>query len=163
MNGFYILFPLIHFHFLCKMKGDSAVNIGRLCFLGTKEVLGLDRSPQAQLSLSVTAHSHELVRIKAVFEMKCDVNTEKWWHSFWNITTLLESVAMAKWDTGKGISKNPWLYWNHQSQHNKQIKFLRGFLTRPLVMTETSVSIGHEMAGQGNLASPYITTANTSE
>lgn len=82
MDGFYILFPLIDFHFLCKRKADSAVNIGRLCFLGLKEAKCLDRSPQAQLFLLVTAHSNELVRIKAFFfffrfEMKCDENIEK--------------------------------------------------------------------------------------
>ena len=59
------------------MKADSAVNIGRLRFLGAKEVVGLDRPPQAQMLLLVTTHSNELVRIKALFEMKCDVNTEK--------------------------------------------------------------------------------------
>lgn len=77
MNEFYILFPLTYFTSLYRMKADSVVNTRRLCFLGMKEVVCLDRSPQAQLFLLVTAHSNELVRIKAFFEMKCDENTEK--------------------------------------------------------------------------------------
>lgn len=77
MNEFYISFPLTYFTSLYKMKADSAVNTRRLGFLGTKEVVCLDRSPQAQLFLLVTAHSNELVRIKAFFETKGNENTEK--------------------------------------------------------------------------------------
>lgn len=63
--------------FFYKVKADSTVNIRRLCSSGMKKVVCLDRSPQAQWSLLVTVHSNELVRIKAIFEMKCDENTEK--------------------------------------------------------------------------------------
>lgn len=103
------------------MEADSAVNIGRLCFVGMKEVVRLDRSPLAQLFLLVTAYLNELVRIKTFFEMKCDKNIEKWWHSFWTITALLESVAMAKWDGRKGISEKAWL-----TAHKMQSKFITG-------------------------------------
>lgn len=66
----------------------------------------LEQISAAQLFLLVTVHSNELARIKAIFEMKCDENTEKWWHSFWNITTLLEYVAVARWDIEREFLEN---------------------------------------------------------
>ena len=41
-------------------------------------------------------------------------------------------------------------------QHNKMIKLLMGFLMSPLLMTETSVSTGQEMAGQEDLATAPV-------
>lgn len=157
-NVFCILFPLIYFHFLYKMEADPAVNIGRLGFLDMKEAAGPGQIPQVQFFLLVTGHSNELVGIKAFFEMKCVENTEKWWHRFWSIADLLESVAMAKWDRQeRAFQKTLGLL-----QHNKQIKLLMGFLMRPLAMPETSVSTGQEMAGREDLATAPV-PCSTSE
>lgn len=159
MNGFCILFPLIYFHFLYKMEADSAVNIGRLCFLDMKEGMGPGQiSTDPVLSLSYWSFKWACWNKGLLWNEVC------WKH--WEMMTQFLKHRRFTRICGNGQVRHKQERAFQKTlgllQHNKQIKLLMGFLMRPLAMPETSVSTGQAMAGREDLATAPV-PCSTSE